>query len=136
MSKPLPKLSIGDWLRYRGEALVFFAFIGFFRLFPLDIASAIGGWIGRVLLYRVGNTNRARINLKNAYPEKSSDEIEAIIVEMWDNLGRVAAEYAHLKRLKLHGNDPRLSVTGTQYAEPAIASGKGVIFVSGHFANW
>ena len=55
---------------------------------------------------------------------------------MWDNLGRVAAEYAHLKRLKLHGNDPRLSVTGTQYAEPAIASGKGVIFVSGHFANW
>ena len=41
----------------------------------------------------------ARANLIAAYPEKSSLEIERILRGMWDNLGRVFAEYAHLDRL-------------------------------------
>ena len=133
---PIPEMPLAMRLRYRAEAAAFFAVIGFFRLFGLDGASAIGGWIGRNLLYRLGTTNRGRDNLKRAYPEKSDAEVEAILVEMWDNLGRTVAEYAHLDKLKLHGDDPRLSVTGTQYSEAAIAAGKGLIFVSGHFANW
>ncbi len=131
-----PKLSTADWLRYRAEAALFFLFIGFFRLFGLDGASALGGWIGRAILYRTGASRRARENLRKAFPERSAEEIETIIIEMWDNLGRTAAEYAHLGKLSMHSRDPRLSVTGTQYAEPAITAGKGVIFVSGHFANW
>src|ERR1700743_2532292 len=133
---PIPKMPLGMMLRYRAEAAVFFLFIGFFKLFGLDGASALGGWLGRNVFYRTGVSKRGRDNLKKAYPEKSEAEIESILVEMWDNLGRTVAEYAHLNKLKLHGNDPRLSVTGTEFAEAAIASGKGVIFISGHFANW
>jgi KDO2-lipid IV(A) lauroyltransferase len=40
-----------------------------------------------------------RANLAAAYPDKSAAEIEAILRGVWDNLGRVAAEYAHLDRL-------------------------------------
>jgi Kdo2-lipid IVA lauroyltransferase/acyltransferase len=133
---PIPKMPAGQMLRYRLEAAGFFTMIGFFKLFGTDTASAIGGWIGRNVLYRLGTANRARVNLANAYPEKSEAEREAIIVEMCDNLGRTTAEYAHLASFSIHGEHPRLEVTGTQYAEAAIASGKGVIFVSGHFANW
>ena len=133
---PLPKMPFAQMLRYRAEAVAFFAFIGFFRLFGLDRASAMGGWIGRNILRRTVMGSRARDNLRRAYPEKSDAEIAAIEVEMFDNLGRTTAEYAHLDRMKLHGDYPRLSVTGTEHAEAAIASGKGVIFVSGHFANW
>lgn len=133
---PIPKMPFAVMLRYRAEALAFFAFIGFFRLFGLDGASAIGGWIGRNVLRRTVMGSRARDNLERAYPEKSDAEIEAIALEMFDNLGRNAAEYAFLDKMKISGPDPRLSVTGTEYAEAAIASGKGVLFVSGHFANF
>jgi KDO2-lipid IV(A) lauroyltransferase len=133
---PIPKMPFAGMLRYRAEAAVFFTFIGFFRLFGLDGASAIGGWIGRNIFYRTGISRRGRDNLRKAYPEKPAAEIEAILIEMWDNLGRTIAEYAHLDKLKLRGADPRLSIVGTDHAEAAIASGKGVIFVSGHFANW
>jgi KDO2-lipid IV(A) lauroyltransferase len=132
----LPTLSFGQKLRYGAEAAAFFTMIGFFRLFGTDTASALGGWIGRTIFYRTGTSKRARANLEAAYPEKSVAEREAIIVEMWDNLGRTTAEYAHLGKFSIHGDKPRLTVTGTQYAQDAIASGKGVIFVSGHFANW
>src|SRR5579883_2636465 len=91
-----PRLSLSDTLRYRAEAAVFFAFIAFFRLLGLDGASAVGGFIGRNIFYRVPVMNRARENLRAAYPEKTPAEIEAIIREMCDNLGRTVAEYAHL----------------------------------------
>jgi KDO2-lipid IV(A) lauroyltransferase len=133
---PIPKMPLGETLRYRAEAAGFFTMIGFFKLFGVERGSALGGWLGRNVFYRTGISNRARDNLAHAYPEKSDAEREAIIVEMWDNLGRTIAEYAHLSQFKLKGDNPRLTVTGTEHSDAAIASGKGVIFISGHFANW
>jgi KDO2-lipid IV(A) lauroyltransferase len=124
------------WVRYALEAAVFFAVIGFFRLFPVDTASAIGGWCGRTLLYRTHLSNRARENLIAAYPEMSAEAREQIVREMWDNLGRNIAEYAHLGKLSIRGDRPRIAVTGLQNYEKATASGKGIICVSAHFANW
>ncbi|MFL5032643.1 MAG: lipid A biosynthesis lauroyl acyltransferase, partial [Xanthobacteraceae bacterium] len=40
-----------------------------------------------------------RANLAAAFPQKSAAEIEQILNGVWDNLGRLAAEYAHLDRL-------------------------------------
>ena len=133
---PITKMSFAQKLRYGAEAGIFFAFIGFFRLFGLDGASALGGWFGRTVFKHMSAARRGRDHLTKAYPEKSAAQIEAILIEMLDNLGRTVAEYAHLDKMKLQGTDPRLSVTGIEHAEAAISGGKGVIFVSGHFANW
>jgi Kdo2-lipid IVA lauroyltransferase/acyltransferase len=40
-----------------------------------------------------------RANLTAAFPEKSPEEIEAILAGVWDNLGRVGAEFAHIDRI-------------------------------------
>jgi KDO2-lipid IV(A) lauroyltransferase len=40
-----------------------------------------------------------RANLTAAFPEKSSEEIETILAGVWDNLGRVGAEFAHLDHI-------------------------------------
>jgi Kdo2-lipid IVA lauroyltransferase/acyltransferase len=119
------------------EAAAFFAFIGCFRVVGLDIASAIGGFIGRNVFYRInGVMNRARDNLRAAFPEKSSAEIEAIVLGMCDNLGRTVAEYAHLDKFSIHGPDPRLEVVNMDLAERVRAQNTATIFFSGHFANW
>ena len=62
-----------------------------FRLLGVDRASAVGGFIGRNIFYSHRHHNgRARSNLRAAYPDMSDAKCEAIIVEMWDNLGRTS----------------------------------------------
>jgi KDO2-lipid IV(A) lauroyltransferase len=41
----------------------------------------------------------ARAQLTAAFPEKSPAEIERILAGVWDNLGRMGAEFAHLDKL-------------------------------------
>src|SRR5580658_644562 len=105
---PIPKMTLSERLRYGAEAAGFFTMIGLFRILGLDGASAFGGFLGREVFYRTKASNRARNNLRAAYPEKSDAEIETIVLEMWDNLGRTVAEYAHLDKLSIHGPDPRI----------------------------
>ena len=123
-------------LRYRMEAAGFFSVIGFFRLFDIDRASAIGGWIGRKIVGRTFLSRRALRNLQTAYPEKSQAEIAAILNTMWDNLGRVMAEYAHLDEICWRTANSRITVTGLENLENAKARGKGLVLLSAHFANW
>jgi KDO2-lipid IV(A) lauroyltransferase len=123
-------------LRYGLEAAVFFAAMGLFRILGVDAASALGGLFGRQVLYRTSISNRARSNLCAAYPDKGEEEIENITVEMWDNLGRTIAEYAHLDKFNFRGADARIEVANMDTAVRTIEQGKGILFVSGHFANW
>ena len=123
-------------IRHCAEAALFFSFMSFFWLIGLDAASSVGGFIGRHLFYRISATNRARKNLVTAYPEKSAAAIEAITLEMCDNLGRVVAEYPHLGDLSADGKQPRVHIEDAHIGHAAVAGGKGVIFVTGHFANW
>lgn len=133
MSKP----GFSQKLRHGAEAVLFRAFMAFFRLLGLDGASAVGGFIGRQVFARTRVTKRARENLVTAFPEKSAAEIENIIAGMWDNLGRTLAEYAHLD--KFHAsNTPgsRLFVSGDAISDAEVAKASGTLFLSGHLANW
>lgn len=133
---PLPPMTALAKLRYGTEAVFFFAFMGLFRILGVDGASALGGFIGRNIFYYTGVTKRARMNLRAAFPDMSDDEVKRIIVEMWDNLGRTVAEYAHHDKMTIEGANPRIEVVGLDIARRANALGKGMLIVSGHFANW
>ena len=129
-----PSLSLSLKLRYGAEAALFLAFMGLFRIMGVDAASALGGFIGRNVFAHTRVTNRARENLQRAFPEKSGTEIDAILLAMWDNLGRTVAEYAHLDKFDLYGVNPRVEVENVGEAESM--RGKAALMLSGHFANW
>jgi|SRR5579871_3629481 len=133
---PSNRLNVFSLARYGVETAVFFAVIGFFRLFPLDAASAIGGWLGRHFFYRTHLSSRARANLVASYPDMAPGERERVIREMWDNLGRNIAEYGHLGKLSIRGEQPRIELANIENYERVASTGKGIIFVSAHFANW
>src|SRR5262245_9379313 len=90
-------LKISHCLQAWGAALGF----GALGLLPLDWASAIGGALARNIGPVLGITKRARLNLRRALPKLSDAEIAHIIRLMWDNLGRVAAEYPHLRKIRV-----------------------------------
>lgn len=131
-----PRLSLTQRLRYGIETAGFFAAIGFFKLFPIDAASAVGGWIGRNLISRTSLSNRARENLRNAYPGIEDAEVARIVRGMWDNLGRVLAEYGHLDKIHWRTKRSRIDVVGVENFDRARTAGKGILLISAHFANW
>ena len=75
-------------------------FLAVTGVLSFDLASAIGGTIARIIGPHLAVTRRARRNLGLALPHLSAAERRRIIREMWDNLGRTMAEYAHLSRLR------------------------------------
>jgi KDO2-lipid IV(A) lauroyltransferase len=107
-----------------------------FRALPLDAASALGGFLGRVIGPRLGASKRAVINLKRALPELDDAAIRRIVRSIWDNLGRVVAEYPHLREFRIYEPGGRVETIGTELVDPLLAAGKRVIFVSAHFGNW
>jgi Kdo2-lipid IVA lauroyltransferase/acyltransferase len=83
-----------------------------------------------------------RANLAAAFPEKSADEIEAILRGVWDNLGRVAAEFAHIDRLQMFDPDPQEEgdILYTKEVDARFrqlrCDGKPALVFAAHLANW
>lgn len=122
---------------HRLEAAAARLLYGLVRLLPVDVASGLGGWLARTVGPRLGVSNRARHNLRRAFPDKGPAEIEAIVKGMWDNLGRTAFEYAHLDKFRFFDPaDGRIEVVGTEYIDLVRDDGRPGIFFSGHLANW
>ena len=123
-------------LRFAAEALAVRSVFCIIRALPLDVASAVGGWLGRTFGPHLPRTDVARRNLRAAFPEKSEAEIAAIVRGMWDNLGRVAFEYPHLDRFRFFNGDGRIEVVGTEHFDAMRDDGGPGLMFSGHFGNW
>src|SRR5712691_11364264 len=91
-------------LAHRFEAIGAAVMFGLFRQLPLDAASALGGFLGRLVGPRLGVSKRARLNLRRALPTLDDSEVRRVIRVMWDNLGRVVAEYPHLAEFQVYGS--------------------------------
>jgi len=104
-------------------------------------ANFAGGFMRKIgpLLpeHRIG-----RENLRAAFPQKSDAEIETILAGVWDNLGRIAVEFAHLDEFCLEGTGqqtPDVITYAPQAAENyrrMIESGKPMLGFAAHLANW
>lgn len=116
-------------LRHLWQAGIAYVFFYIFRLLPPHWASALGGLIGRYIGLWHKGSRRAVKNLAMILPEKA-DRHRQIIRGMWDNIGRVLGEYAHLSRLWDRGY---IEVVGAEHMPP---SGERVVFIAAHLANW
>jgi len=83
-----------------------------------------------------------RDNLRAAFPQKSNAELEQILAGVWDNLGRIAVEFAHLDEFSLAGvGAPSADVityspeTAERYQHIA-KSDKPMLGFAAHLANW
>lgn len=123
-------------IKYRLEAMALRIPLALFRLLGLDRASAFGGWLARTIGPKLGVSRRAKRNIAFAMPELAEDEIDRIVTDMWDNLGRTMAEYAHLEKFTQPEHAHRLDIVGGEIVQALQGEGKGAMFVSGHFGNW
>src|SRR5436309_2597329 len=109
---------------------------------PVKTANFFGRatrFIGR----RLREDRIGRENLTAAFPEKSPEEIEAILAGVWDNLGRIGAEFAHLDHIWDYDPNhperdsriefsPRTKVLFDQLRD----DGKPALFFACHLGSW
>lgn len=139
------KARIRDAAKPIGEAAVGALTIGMLRTTryfdPIKTANLFGRishFIGR----RLREDRIGRANLTAAFPEKSPEEIETILAGVWDNLGRIGAEFAHLDHIwdydTAHPEDSRVEIqprTHELFAQLRLDGKPALIFAS-HLGNW
>lgn len=127
-----PKNSLPHWIEY----LCLRAFFSLVGLLPLDLASNIGGWLGRKVGPRLGISRKARANIARALPEQSAEHKQAILVGMWDNLGRVLFEYPHLPQI-VDLREGRVVYENEDNLHQVLNDpNRGGIFAAGHLSNF
>jgi KDO2-lipid IV(A) lauroyltransferase len=119
------------------------ALLKLLRLVNPDFAVDAAGRFMRTIGPLVPENRIGRANLTAAFPEKSPAEINAILGGVWDNVGRVAAEFAHLDRLS--DFDPwhpeRSTRIEARQADldrlfKVLEQRKPAIVFGAHFGNW
>jgi len=130
-------LQLQRWLhpKYWGMWL-FFAFLRIITLLPLSWIETIGGFLGWLVYHLAPSRRRVtRINIQQAYPDYSENEIKKLIRASYRSLGisifeMALAWWASRDYLRAH-----CTVEGMEHLEKALAEGKGVIMLTGHFST-
>jgi len=107
-----------------------------FKILGLRYASYFSGKI----ISFVGPFFRSKVliksNILKAHPNLSRDQVKNISKKMWNNYGRILAEYIFIKDFRNSKLRNNLEVKGQEILDMIKKENEPVIFVSGHFNNF
>jgi KDO2-lipid IV(A) lauroyltransferase len=139
------KARLRDATKPFGEAAVGALTVGMLRSTRYFDPIKTANLFGRVARF-IGSKRRedrlGRENLKAAFPEKSPEEIETILAGVWDNLGRVGAEFAHLDHIwdydRDHPENSRVEIPPRtiELFDQLRDDGKPALIFASHLGNW
>jgi Kdo2-lipid IVA lauroyltransferase/acyltransferase len=142
----LTKKRIRDAAKPLGEAAVgalTVAMLRTTRYFDPDKIAGLFSRIVRLIGPALREQRIGRANLTAAFPEKSPEEIEAILAGVWNNLGRVGAEFAHIDHIwdfdeENPNPEGRIEIPPrTHYLFHHLRlDGKPALIFASHLANW
>jgi len=118
--------------RHMAEYALLRAALFVFAVMPPEGASNLGGAIFRTIGPRMGISRTARRNLRNCFPDWDDAQIEKTVTGMWDNLGRIVAEYPHIEEIAKNRTDFHPCPRATQAANEK----QSILFATGHYGNW
>ena len=121
-------------LNWRLEAAAFQGLFGFLRLLGVERASGFGGKLLRTLGPLTGTHKTVTRNLRIAFPDMDEGERNRLAVDQWEQTGRTFAELAVMDRLTPESG--RIELVGMERLHAIRDSGKPVVLISGHLANF
>lgn len=100
-----------------------------------DKASDFGGWLMRKIGPLLSQHKTMKRNLRLAFPGWDAAKLDETALAAWDSAGRTAGEMPHLPEIDPYTSG-RVEIVGLDVLDAVRDSGKGAVFISGHFANW
>ena len=120
--------------------LIQFILIAFIFLIFKILGAKISSFIGGKLIELIGPAFRSKAiihkNIKNVFPEINPQQLNKIKSSMWNNYGRVFAEYMFMKEFRSGSLSKNISIEGEEILQKIKENNQKVIFISGHFSNF
>jgi len=107
-----------------------------FRILGYNSSSALGGKIFEIIGPLFRSKKLIHSNLKKAFPDISLDHLNGITKMMWNNYGRVFAEYMFIKKFREDRSNKNIIIEGQEILEDIKKKNKSVVFISGHLSNF
>jgi len=106
-------------------------------LMPRPLALALGGLIARTAYYLHGRLRRVGYrNLELAMPELGPAERKSIAKTVFLNMGLMLGEFSQFPKLNRENIEEIVVYDGFENYQRAASSGRGVLFLTGHFGVW
>ncbi len=121
--------------RYFFEYIIISLLFILFKFIGYQNSSNIGAKIGKIFGPIFRSKNIIKKNLEYA-GIKNETEQKKVIEEMWENYGRILAEYPFLKKFKTNQLKKYINIEGQEYLSDIKSKNKKAVFVSGHFNNF
>jgi KDO2-lipid IV(A) lauroyltransferase len=122
--------------QHRIEDWGFGAYMAHFSKLSIEKAANQGSKILRTVGPLSSAHTTALRNLRLAFPNETEAWRRSVADGMWDCIGRTFGEFPHLPEVSAYADNSRLVVHQAERLDTIRESGKGAVFISGHFANW
>ena len=107
-----------------------------FKILGASISSKISGKIFELIGPFFRSKEIINSNIKRALPNLEPKEIKKIKKSMWNNYGRIFAEYMFIKNFRVGNLSSKIDIEGKNILDEIIKSKKQVVFISGHLGNF
>ncbi len=123
-------------IKYFFQFLIIIFIFFLFKILGYKISSYLGGKLFEIIGPYFRSNKITFSNLKRAFPIKGDKELRLISRGMWNNYGRVFAEYIFLKKFRNSKLKKNITIDGREILDEIKKKNKQVIFISGHFSNF
>jgi len=123
-------------IKYFFQFIFIIIFFCFFKILGLKFSSYIGGKIFEKVGPLFRSRNLIHTNIKKAIPEIDLNNLNRITKSMWNNYGRIFAEYIFIKDFRAGKFESQIKIEGKEVLDEIIKLNKPVVFISGHFSNF
>ena len=123
-------------IKYFFQFLIVIFMFFIFRLLGVKISSFIGGKIFQFIGPFFRSKKIIHLNIKRAFPDLEQKEINKITSNMWNNYGRVFAEYMFIKKFRNNQLNNNIIIEGKEILDDLKVKNIKAIFISGHFSNF
>ena len=124
------------YFNYFFQFIFIMLFFSLFKILGLNFSSKIGG----KLFEKIGPLFRSKklihANIKRALPHISQENLNKFVKLMWNNYGRVFAEYIFIKDFRNGKYSSNIKIEGQDILEKIKQTEQQVIFISGHLSNF
>ena len=111
-------------------------FFSIFRILGPTVSSNLGGKLFEIIGPIFRSKNTIKKNLQIAMNNISNQEINKTSKLMWNNYGRVFAEYLYMKSFRNGNLIKNISIEGEDVLLNIKNQNQRVVFISGHFSNF
>ena len=121
-------------------AIGFYIFYGInwvITLLPLRILYVFSDFLYLVLYYLLKYRRKVVAeNLRNSFPEKSTEELKAIEKKFFRHLADLMVEILKLTHMSKAQSLRHMTITNPEILERLYSEGRDVVAVIGHYNNW